>query len=140
MALTRQTLAMEALGVPVPSYLYAPAWVALGLGYLAVSAVFAVGMLVGGTLLTRQIGLDGGWSLLTADLVDPRPERIKYVTRALFLVWMYAWGIASDVVAKGGAAKAESDDVTRAMTRSVVACTLWVVAWELCTAVVVLAS
>jgi hypothetical protein len=29
--------------------------------------------------------------------------------------------------------------VTRAMTRSVVACTLWVVAWELVTAVVVLA-
>jgi general L-amino acid transport system ATP-binding protein len=140
MALTRQTLAMQALGVPVRAYLYAPAWVALGVGYLAVAAVFAFGMLVGGTLLTRQIGLDGGWALLTADLVDPRPERVKYVMRALFLVWMYGWGIASDVVAKGGADKKESDDVTRAMTRSVVACTLWVVVWELVSAMVILAS
>jgi ABC-type nitrate/sulfonate/bicarbonate transport system ATPase subunit/ABC-type transporter Mla maintaining outer membrane lipid asymmetry permease subunit MlaE len=140
MALTRQTLALQALGVPVGGYLYAPAWVALGLGFLVVAAVFALGMLVGGTLLTRQIGLTGGFSLLTADLVDPRPERVKYVARAVFLVWVYAWGIASDVIAKGGADKRESDDVTRAMTRSVVACTLWVVTWELVSAVVVLAA
>jgi hypothetical protein len=53
-------------------------------------------------------------------------------------VWIYAWGIASDVVAKGGAAKPEADAVTRGMTASVVACTLWVVAWELATVIVVL--
>ena len=69
--------------------------------------------------------------LLTGDLLDPRPERMRYAVRALFLVWIYAWGIASDVVAKGGAPKPEADAVTRGMTASVVACTLWVVAWEL---------
>ena len=75
--------------------------------------------------------------LLTADLFDPRPERVRYAVRAAFLVWIYAWGIASDVVAKGGAAKPEADAVTRGMTASVVACTLWVVAWELVTVLVV---
>ena len=44
------------------------------------------------------------------------------------------------VVAKGGAPKPEADAVTRGMTASVVACTLWVVAWELFTVVVVLGS
>ncbi len=140
MGLTRQTLAMEALGVPVRSYLHAPAWVALGLGYLMVAAVFAFGMVLGGLALCRQLGLPGAWALLTADFFDPRPERVEYVVRAGFLVWMYGWGIASDVIAKGGAEKKESDDVTRGMTRSVVACTLWVVAWELTTALVVLAG
>jgi hypothetical protein len=77
------------------------------------------------------------WQLLTGDLVDPRPERLPYVARAGFLVWIYAWGIASDVVAKGGAAKPEADAVTRGMTASVVACTLWVVAWELATVLAV---
>ena len=52
-------------------------------------------------------------------------------------MWIYAWGIASDVVAKGGAPKPEADAVTRGMTASVVACTLWVVAWELVTVLVV---
>jgi ABC-type nitrate/sulfonate/bicarbonate transport system ATPase subunit/ABC-type transporter Mla maintaining outer membrane lipid asymmetry permease subunit MlaE len=139
MGLTRQTLAMQALGVPVRAYLYAPAWLALGLAYLVVAFVFVAGMILGGLALCRQLHLPGAWALLTADFFDPRPERVKYVVRAGFLVWMYGWGIASDVVAKGGAEKKESDDVTRGMTRSVVACTLWVVAWELATAVVVLA-
>jgi hypothetical protein len=75
---------------------------------------------------------------LTGDLVDPRPERLRYTVRAAFLVWIYAWGIAADVVAKGGAAKPEADAVTRGMTASVVACTLWVVAWELATVLVIL--
>ncbi len=52
---------------------------------------------------------------------------------------MYAWGIAADVVAKGTAAKPDADAVTRGMTASVVACTLWVVALELATVVWVLA-
>jgi hypothetical protein len=52
-------------------------------------------------------------------------------------VWIYGWGIASDVVAKGGGPKPEADAVTRGMTASVVACTLWVVAWELITVIAV---
>ncbi|MCE9574568.1 MAG: ATP-binding cassette domain-containing protein [Deltaproteobacteria bacterium] len=137
MGLTRQTLALEALGVDRRSYLWGPTWIALGLTYLAVAALFALGMIVGGLLVCRQLGVAQPWELLTADLLDPRPERVRYAVRAAFLVWMYAWGIAADVVAKGGGEKPEADAVTRGMTASVVACTLWVVAWELVTVMVV---
>jgi hypothetical protein len=97
-------------------------------------------MLAGGLALCAQHGVPDAWRLLTGDLIDPRPERARWVARAAFLVFIYAWGIASDAVAKGGADKREADDVTHGMTRSVVACTLWVVAWELATAVVVFAA
>jgi ABC-type transporter Mla maintaining outer membrane lipid asymmetry ATPase subunit MlaF/ABC-type transporter Mla maintaining outer membrane lipid asymmetry permease subunit MlaE len=137
MGLTKQTLALDALGVDRRSYLWAPAWLATAVCYLAVAGLFALGMVVGGLLVCRHYGIDQPWQLLTGDLLDPRPERVRYAVRAGFLVWIYAWGIASDVVAKGGAAKPEADAVTRGMTASVVACTLWVVAWELMTVVVV---
>jgi ABC-type transporter Mla maintaining outer membrane lipid asymmetry permease subunit MlaE len=138
MGLTRQTLALEALGVDRRRYLWAPAWTALGVAYLLVASLFALGMLFGGWLVCRQYGVADAWALLTGDVVDPRPERVRYTVRAAFLIWMYAWGIASDVIAKGGAEKPEADAVTRGMTASVVACTLWVVAWELATVVVIL--
>ena len=137
MGLTKQTLALDALGVDRRAYLWAPAWLAAALSYLAVAALFAIGMIAGGLLVCRAYGVANAWELLTGDLVDPRPERLRYTIRAAFLVWMYAWGIASDVVAKGGASKPEADAVTRGMTASVVACTLWVVAWELVTVLVV---
>jgi ABC-type transporter Mla maintaining outer membrane lipid asymmetry ATPase subunit MlaF/ABC-type transporter Mla maintaining outer membrane lipid asymmetry permease subunit MlaE len=137
MGLTKQTLALDALGVDRRSYLWAPAWVTAAACYLAVAALFALGMIAGGLLVCRAYDVPDAWRLLTGDLLDPRPERAPYVARASFLVWMYAWGIASDVVAKGGAAKPEADAVTRGMTASVVACTLWVVAWELATVLVV---
>jgi len=137
MGLTKQTLALDALGVDRRSYLWAPAWLAAGLAYLAVAALFALGMIAGGLLVCRSYGVPHAWQLLTADFLDPRPERVRYALRAGFLVWMYAWGIASDVVAKGGAPKPEADAVTRGMTASVVACTLWVVAWELLTVMAV---
>jgi hypothetical protein len=88
-------------------------------------------------LVCRTYHVPHAWELLTGDLLDPRPERLRYTVRAAFLVWIYGWGIASDVVAKGGAAKPEADSVTRAMTASVVACTLWIVAWELVTVLIV---
>ena len=106
---------------------------------LAVAAVFALGMIAGGVLVCRSLGMTGSWDLLTAELLDPRPERARYTARAALLVWLYAWGIAADVVAKGTAAKPDADAVTRGMTASVVACTLWVVALELATVVWVLA-
>ena len=139
MGLTKQTLAMEALGVNSRAYLWAPSWLALGISYLCVAALFALGMICGGLLVCNQYGISGAWELLTADILDPRPERVRYAARAGFLVWVYAWGIASDVIAKGGADKPEADAVTRGMTSSVVACTLWVVGWELVSVVVVLA-
>jgi ABC-type nitrate/sulfonate/bicarbonate transport system ATPase subunit/ABC-type transporter Mla maintaining outer membrane lipid asymmetry permease subunit MlaE len=138
MGLTRQTLALDALGVDSRAYLWAPAWVACGISFVAIAALFALGMIAGGLLVCRQYHVPHAWELLTADLLDPRPERVRYAVRALFLVWIYAWGIASDVIAKGGAPKPEADAVTRGMTASVVACTLWVVAWELATVLVVL--
>ncbi|MFT3694287.1 MAG: ATP-binding cassette domain-containing protein [Kofleriaceae bacterium] len=137
MGLTKQTLALDALGVDRKAYLWAPAWLASAIAYLAVVCLFALGMICGGLLVCRAYHVPHAWELLTGDLFDPRPERVRYAVRALFLAWVYAWGIASDVVAKGGSAKAEADDVTRGMTASVVACTLWVVAWELITVVVV---
>ena len=96
-------------------------------------------MIVGGYLVCRSLGMPDAWALLTADLIDPRPERAVYAARAGLLVWMYAWGIAADVVAKGTASKPDADAVTRGMTASGVACTLWVVALELATVVWVLA-
>jgi len=137
MGLTKQTLALDALGVDRRSYLWGPSWLAAALAYVAVAALFALGMILGGMLVCESYGITNAWELLTGDLLDPRPERLRYAVRALFLVWIYAWGIASDVVAKGGAAKPEADAVTRGMTSSVVACTLWVVAWELATVLVV---
>jgi len=137
MGLTKQTLALDALGVDRRAYLWAPAWLAAGLSYLCVAALFALGMIAGGLLVCRAYDVPDAWALLTGDLLDPRPERVQYAVRAGFLVWIYAWGIASDVVAKGGAPKPEADAVTRGMTASVVACTLWVVAWELATVLVV---
>lgn len=133
MGLTKQVLAMDALGVNSRAYLWCPTWLSLGLAYLCTAALFAFGMIVGGLLVCRQYEVPDAWALLSADFLDPRPERAKYTYRAAFLVWIYAWGMASDVVAKGGAGKPEADAVTRAMTASVVACTLWVVAWELAT-------
>jgi ABC-type nitrate/sulfonate/bicarbonate transport system ATPase subunit/ABC-type transporter Mla maintaining outer membrane lipid asymmetry permease subunit MlaE len=138
--LTKQSLAMRALGVEPRRYLYAPAWMALGLSYLAVVALFVFGMLVGGLFLCEQLQVPNAYELLTADLFDPRPDRSKYLGRAYFLGWIYAWGIASDAVAKGSSEKRASDDVTQGMTQSVVACTLWVVLWELGSAIVIFAT
>ncbi len=140
MGLTKQTLALDALGVDRRAYLWAPAWITVGLAYLCVACIFALGMIGGGMLVCRSYGVPNAWAVLTSDFLDPRPERAPYALRAAFLVWMYAWGIASDTVAKGGAPKPEADSVTRAMTASVVACTLWVVAWELISVMVVLRS
>ncbi|MBA3397887.1 MAG: ATP-binding cassette domain-containing protein [Deltaproteobacteria bacterium] len=137
MSLTKQTLALDALGVDRRAYLWAPAWLTVALSYFAVAALFALGMIAGGYAVCRAYDVPDAWALLTGDIFDPRPERARYLVRALFLVWIYGWGIASDVVAKGGGPKPEADAVTKGMTASVVACTLWVVAWELLTVVVV---
>jgi thiamine transport system ATP-binding protein len=135
--LTKQAAAMRALGIDPRRYLAAPAWVALAVSYLCVVLLFAGGMLAGGLALCRQLDVPNAYELLSADLLDPRPDRSRYLGRALFLGWIYAWGIASDTVAKGFGEKREAEDVTRAMTQSVVACTLWVVLWELASALVI---
>ena len=131
MELTKQTAALEALGIRKTHYLWAPTWLGLALCYALVAAMVTLGMLFGGWLLCQQQGVVGAWDLLIGDIVDPRPERSVYVARAAFLLWFYAWGIASNVLAMGSSHKRSSDDVTRSMTGSVVSATLWVVALEL---------
>ena len=101
------------------------------MSFLISAAVLAAGLFAGGVLLCMVDGVTGGPALLLTDLFDPAPDRMPYVVRALWLVVLYAFGIASDAVARGGAPKATSDAVTASMTRGVVASTFWVVALEL---------
>ncbi len=131
MELTKQTAALEALGIRKTHYLWAPTWLGLATSYALVATLVTGGMLFGGWLLCQQQGLQDAWPLLLGDIFDPRPERSVYVARATFLLWCYGWGIASNVLAMGTSHKRSSDDVTRAMTGSVVSATLWVVALEL---------
>ncbi len=135
--LTRQVAALQALGISPRRHLILPTWLVLMGSYLAVAAVFTLGMVAGGTLMTLLLGMDDGLRLLAGDLVDPLPHRLKYDLRALALVWVYGWGIASDVVTRGAGRKHTADEVTRSMTGSVIACTLWLVSWELLTVFVV---
>ena len=51
--------------------------------------------------------------------------------RAIALCCIYAIWIASDAIAKGSQDKHSAEDVTVAMVRSVMVTTLWIVALEL---------
>ncbi|PRP95432.1 Arginine transport ATP-binding protein ArtM [Enhygromyxa salina] len=146
MSLTRQTSALEALGISKARYLWVPAWLGLVGSYLAMAALFTLGMLVGGVLYIelRVPELDGGWTfaweLLTADILDPPPERAVFRVRALGLCCVYALGIAGDAIAKGARAKRSAEDVTVAMVSSVMVTTLWIVALELGSLVLIYAG
>lgn len=149
MSLTRQTTALEALGISKTRYLWVPAWLGLALAYLLLAGLFTLGMLVGGLLyLDLRVpeltaGPDGwrfAWELLTADIVDPPPERAVFRVRALGLCCVYALGIAGDAIAKGSREKHSAEDVTVAMVRSVMVTTLWIVALELGSLVLVYAK
>lgn len=149
MSLTRQTTALEALGISKARYLWVPAWLGLAASYIALSALFALGMLVGGLLyLDLRVpeltaGPDGwrfAWELLTADIIDPPPERAVFRVRAILLCCLYALGIAGDAIAKGSREKHSSEDVTVAMVRSVMVTTLWIVALELGSLVLIYAD
>lgn len=131
MRLSKQVAALEALGIDRRAYLWGPAFWTLAASYVVVATVFLLGLIVGGCVFCDVQGIDGGWSILTRELVDPTPERAAYVVRAKFLVAAYSVGIASDAISKADREKDSTDSVTRAMTSSVVACTLWVVALEL---------
>ncbi len=108
MSLTRQIAALEALGIRRERYLWAPVWAGLAVSYLAIAALFALGLLVGGVLLCRFEAIPEGWTLLSADLLDPRPSQVRFVVQALWLVIFYSGGIAADVVSKGSRRKATS--------------------------------
>lgn len=138
MSLTRQTAALRGLGIAEARYLWLPAVLGLSLAYLLLAGLFALGMVLGGVIYLKvQVpGVVDPWAVVTADLVDPPAERAPFRVRALVLAVLYAGGIAADAVAKGAREKPSSDAVTAAMVRSVMACTLWIVALELLSLVV----
>jgi ABC-type transporter Mla maintaining outer membrane lipid asymmetry ATPase subunit MlaF/ABC-type transporter Mla maintaining outer membrane lipid asymmetry permease subunit MlaE len=139
MGLTKQTVALDALGISRIRYLWVPGFVGLLIAQLFSTTVFAGGMMLGGAVHCLQSGVKDPWALLLGDLLDPKPSRRILRDRALWLIGLYAAGTASEVVYRGTRRKEQSDDVTRAMTSSVIASTLWVVALELFTAVFVFA-
>src|SRR6185503_15171102 len=67
MGLTRQTLALEALGVDRRAYLWAPCWLSIAIAYLLVAALFAFGMIAGGLLVCSHYNVPHAWDLLTSD-------------------------------------------------------------------------
>lgn len=133
MALTEQVDAMEALGIRKEGYLWSPVWLGLCISFLLTALLFASGLFFGGWLLCQLFHVADAARLLMGDILDPPPGRLPNLVRALWLIWIYAFGIAADVVAKASEAKTRSDDVTRGMIRSVIASTLWVVTLEIVT-------
>lgn len=131
MKLNGQVAAMEALGIRRTAYLWGPAWAALVTAFLAVAVTFALGFLIGSLILCFWDSVPDPLALMTGDIFDPPPERAGYRIRAVMLVAIYAAGIASDAIARADEPKEGADAVTRSMTKSVVYCTLMVVAWEL---------
>ncbi len=134
MDLTRQTAALEALGIRRDVYLWTPAWLALVVAFLVVAALFAAGMAAGGAYQAYSAGVERPWPLLLGDLLAPAPDRWMLRSRAGWLIGLYAVGIAADVVHRGTQRKEQAEDVTRGMTSSVISTTLWVVGVELLTA------
>lgn len=134
--LNGQVVALEGLGVPPARYLWSPAWLALAVGFLIVALVFAASMIGGGYALFAWKEVPNALSLLTAPFFDPAPTKIAPLVRGIWLVLAYALVLPSLVVAKAGEPKRASEDVTNAMTSSVMRCTLFVVVIELVSLVV----
>ncbi|MDX2053796.1 MAG: ATP-binding cassette domain-containing protein [Polyangiaceae bacterium] len=128
-----QVAALEGLGVPARRYLWSPAWLGLSLSYLATFAIFTIAMAVGGYVLYESHGVEHAMEVLLTDFVARPPERRPYLIRALWSVIAYKLALASVVVAKGAEPKSRSDQVTAAMTSSVMRATLFVVITELFT-------
>ncbi|MCA9696708.1 MAG: ABC transporter permease, partial [Myxococcales bacterium] len=138
MSLTKQTTALRALGITEQRYLWVPAWLGLVLSYLVLALIFAGGLLLGGLLYLHwqvpELATADPllpWELLTADILDPPPDRAVFRVRALALTILYALGMAGDAVAKGARDKHAAEDVTIAMVRGVMVTTSWIVALEL---------
>jgi ABC-type multidrug transport system ATPase subunit/ABC-type transporter Mla maintaining outer membrane lipid asymmetry permease subunit MlaE len=139
-SLTRQAEALQGLGVSPRRYLWAPAWLGLSVSSLFLSIVFVAGMVAGGALYIASTGVEAttAYELVTAQLYDPAPGDRRLLARAGLLLAVYAVGISADAVAKGARDKHSAEAVTASMVRSVMACTLWIVALELLTLPLVL--
>jgi len=133
--LNGQVLALEGLGVAPTKYIYAPSFYALVLSYLATFVTFASAMTLGGWVLFNHYGVPFALSKLTADFLDPPAGRLPYLVRCIWLVLSYSIALSAIVVSRGRDTKQNSEDVTSAMTSSVIRSTLFVVAMELATVV-----
>lgn len=132
-----QVTALEGLGVTPARYLWSPAWIALALGYLGTFVVFTLSMIGGGWILYDMSGVKEAFAVLSADFINAPPSRYPYLARCVWLVFAYTFAISSIVVAKGREEKSRSEDVTNAMTSSVMRATLFVVVMELVTVMLV---
>lgn len=131
-----QVTALEGLGVPPARYLWSPTWMALALSYLATFGIFTLSMIIGGFVLYDWYGVPDAFGVLSCDFTSPPPSRYAYLVRCAWSVVAYTLTISSVVVAKGREAKSRSEDVTNAMTSSVMRVTLLVVGMELFTVMV----
>jgi hypothetical protein len=93
----------------------------------------------GGWLLFQLHGAPHALAVLTSDFLDPAPGRRPYLVRGLWLAVAYAVAIATIVVQAGVTGKDEAAHVTVAMTTAVVKVTLFVVAMELASILVLFA-
>lgn len=133
MSLTKQTQALRGLGISESRYLWLPAFLGLALSFAILAAVFLAGMVFGGVAYLSYAAPELGdpMAIVTADLIDPPPDREVFLLRGKWLIATYALGIAADAIAKGSRDKRSAESVTIAMVRSVMSCTLWIVAIEL---------
>jgi ABC-type nitrate/sulfonate/bicarbonate transport system ATPase subunit/ABC-type transporter Mla maintaining outer membrane lipid asymmetry permease subunit MlaE len=135
--LNRQVLALQGLGVAPERYLWAPSFSALALSYVATALVFMVAMVVGGYVLFAQYHVPQSFAVLTSDFLAPPPSRVSYLVRGIWLIGCYSLALAAIVVSRAAKPKDRTDQVTAAMTSSVVRCTSFVVVMELVSVVAV---
>jgi len=134
-----QVTALEGLGVTPARYLWSPAWTALVLSYLVTLIGFTLAMIAGGWGLFTFYDVPNALDVLTSDFRGQPASRLPALVRGIWLVVSYALAIASIVVAKGREPKGRSEEVTSAMTSSVIRATLFVVVMELASVVVLYA-
>ncbi len=130
-----QVTALEGLGVAPGRYLWSPTWTALVLSYLVTILAFAAAMVVGGLALFSFYGVPDALSVLTSDFRGQPDSRLPALVRGIWLMVTYALATASIVVSKGREPKGRSEEVTAAMTSSVIRATLFVVVMELATVI-----
>ncbi len=134
-----QVTALEGLGVTPARYLWSPAWTALVIAYLVTLLCFTLAMIGGGWVLFTFYDVPQALEVLTSDFRGEPASRLPALVRGIWLVISYSLAIASIVVAKGREPKGRSEEVTSAMTSSVIRATLFVVAMELASVVLLYA-
>ena len=100
---------------------------------------FTLAMIGGGWVLFTFYDVPQALEVLTSDFRGEPASRLPALVRGIWLVVSYSLAIASIVVAKGREPKGRSEEVTSAMTSSVIRTTLFVVAMELASVVLLYA-